>query len=480
MPALLDRLRRPMVAGGFAALALAGTALTVLPGLAQDPARAPVVALPRAAGPDFADVAAQVGPAVVRVLAIESARKAQPTTDVPPELRGTPLEEMLRRRGAPRAEAEPRRAGQGSGFVIDEAGFIVTNAHVVGSSTDVQVELADGRDFKARVVGRDQATDVAVLKIEGAGQLPTVRFADSDRARVGEWLMAMGNPFGLGGTVTVGVLSARGRQIGAGPYDDFIQTDAPINPGNSGGPLFNSAGEVVGMNTAIYSPSGGNVGIGFAVPSNMVTKVAVALRDRGYVERGWLGVSLQPLDRALAEAMHVAEVKGALVNAVEPNSPAAKAGIEAGDVITRIGARAVTSPRDLAAGVAETAPGTQALVVLVRNGTALEKRVEVGENPASRQASRPAEAARPSLGLALAPRAEGGVAITRVEPGSTAAELGLRAGDVILRAGDRETAKPQDVTTAVDAAREAGKASIAMQIERGQARRFVAVPLRAA
>jgi serine protease Do len=475
--------RRPAVIAGVLALALGTTALTAIPGTAQQ-APAPVagVALPRPAGPDFADVAARVGPSVVRVMTTE--RVAQTRQDVPPQLRGTPMEEMFRRFGQGQQQQQPeqRRAGQGSGFIVDAAGYIVTNAHVVGENNEVKVELADGREFQARVIGRDTATDVALIKVEAGAPLPALDFGNSDGTRVGEWVMAMGNPFGLGGTVTAGIVSARGRQIGQGPYDDFIQTDASINPGNSGGPLFNAGGEVVGMNTAIFSPSGGNIGIGFAVPSKMVQHIVAQLRDHGSVQRGWLGVSLQPMDQELATAMRAADAKGALVSAVEPDSPAAKAGLRAGDVITAIDGRAVNSPRDLAAGVADVAPGRTATLAVLRDGSAIEQRVEIGNNPANRMAAagKPDAAAQPSLGIGLAPRREGGVQITRVEPGSVAAERGLRAGDVVLRAGERDAANPQDVVDAVKTAREAGRPSIAFQVERDGARRFIAVPLRAA
>ena len=261
MPSFFNR-RRPAIVAGVLALALGTTALTAIPGTAQPTAPVAGVALARVGGPDFADMAARVGPSVVRVMTAERATPARE--------RVSPQEEMMRRFGRPAPEQGQRRAGQGSGFVIHADGFIVTNAHVVGDTAEVKVELADGRELPARAVGRDVATDIALLKVEAGAPLPALTFGDSDRTRVGEWVMAMGNPFGLGGTVTAGIVSARGRQIGAGPYDDFIQTDASINPGNSGGPLFNAAGEVVGVNTAIFSPSGGNIGIGFAVPSKMV------------------------------------------------------------------------------------------------------------------------------------------------------------------------------------------------------------------
>ena len=477
-------LRRPAIIAGVLALALGTTALTAIPGTAQtQPAPVAGVALPRPAGPDFADVAARVGPSVVRVLTVERATPAR--AEMQPGQGGNPMEEMMRRFGGRQGPQQPeqgqRRAGQGSGFVIDAGGYIVTNAHVVGENNEVQVVLADGRELPATVIGRDTATDVALIKVDAGSPLAALSFGNSDSTRVGEWVMAMGNPFGLGGTVTAGIVSARGRQIGAGPYDDFIQTDASINPGNSGGPLFNAAGQVVGMNTAIFSPSGGNIGIGFAVPSKMVQHIVDQLRDHGSVQRGWLGVSLQPMDQDLATAMRAADTKGALVSAVEPDSPAAKAGLRAGDVITGINGQAVASPRDLAAGVADVAPGGTATLAVLRDGTVMEQRVEVGTNPANvAAATKPGQPGQPSLGIALAPRRDGGVEITRVEPGSVAAERGLRPGDVVLRAGEREAANPQDVVAAVRSAREAGRPSIALQVERDGARRFIALPLRAA
>lgn len=478
MPTPFNR-RRPALIAGVLALALGTTALTALPGIAQPTPPVAAVALPRPVGPDFADVAARVAPSVVRVLTTE---RVQAAAEVPPELRGTPMEEMFRRFGRQgQPQQGQRRAGQGSGFVVDAAGYIVTNAHVVGENAQVQVVLADGRELPAQVVGRDTATDVALIKVEAGAPLPALSFGNSDNTRVGEWVMAMGNPFGLGGTVTAGIVSARGRQIGAGPYDDFIQTDASINPGNSGGPLFNAAGEVVGMNTAIFSPSGGNIGIGFAVPARIVTHVVAQLKEHGSVQRGWLGVSLQPMDRDLATALGITDAKGALVAAVEPDSPAAKAGLRAGDVITAIDGRRIENPRDLAAGVADVAPGRTATLALLRDGKATEQRVEIGNNPANAPlASKPGQAGQPSLGIALAPRREGGVAITRVEPGSVAEERGLMAGDVVLRAGEREARQPRDVVEAVNAARSAGRPSIALQVERQGNSRFIALPLRAA
>jgi serine protease Do len=420
-------------------------------------------------------------------MAAPAAREAR--SEVPPELRGSPFEELFRRFGErPDADGQPGRASQGSGFVIDAAGYIVTNAHVVGGAESVTVMLADGRSLAARVIGRDRPTDIALLKVEAGAKLPALRFGDSDATRVGEWVMAMGNPFGLGGTVTAGIVSARGRQIGAGPYDDFIQTDAPINPGNSGGPLVNAAGEVIGVNTAIFSPSGGNVGIGFAVPARMVERVVADLKDDGRVERGWLGVSLQPLDATLAGALGLTDASGALVSSVEAGGPAARAGLAAGDVVTRLDGRAIASPRELAAAIGTARPGGKVSLGFRRGGEAREAAITLGTHPQSRPVARAeaaqaegerAEAARPVLGLALADAEAGGARIMAVSPGSVAAERGLRPGDVIRRAGEREVATGTDVAAAVDDARNAGKAAIALQVERaGAGRRFVAIPLR--
>jgi serine protease Do len=483
---------RAVAAAGLLALALGTTALTTLPmGARAEPAGqtdGTAVALPRAtpARADFADLAARATPAVVGVTVAGHGPSAQ-AVDLPPDLRGTPLEEFFRRFGGGQGQ-QPRgvpKLGKGSGFIVDAEGFVVTNNHVVGGAERVTVELADGRKLPGKVIGTDPQTDIALLKVEAGGPLPFVSFADSDGLRVGEWVLAMGNPFGLGSSATAGIVSARGRQIGAGPYDDFIQTDAPINPGNSGGPLFSAAGEVVGVNTAIFSPSGGNIGIGFAVPSNLAKRVVADLRDDGKVERGWLGVSLQPLDAELAAAVGLSEAQGALVAGVEPGSPAARGGLRAGDVVLEAGGRPVRNPRDLAVAVGQAKPSTILAVAVSRNGQRTEQRVTLGDVPSTRVASKGAagEAGQAALGLALAPRpaakGEGGAVVARVEPDSIAEKRGMQQGDVVLRAGDRDVGAPGDVAEAVDAARKAGRSNIALLVERGDARMFVALPLTA-
>ncbi|WP_372616821.1 Do family serine endopeptidase [Falsiroseomonas sp.] len=472
-------------AGLLALGLLGGTALTT-PALAQQQGQNQNLQA-QITAPNFAALVERVAPAVVRVT-VQGAAPQMEAMEIPPELRGTPLEEFFRRfgggQGGPRG-GQPRRAmGQGSGFIIGAEGFVVTNNHVVGEASRVTVELADGRELQARVIGGDPLTDIALLKVDAGGNLPTVSWGDSEALRVGEPVLAMGNPFGLGGTATSGIVSARGRQIGAGPYDDFIQTDASINPGNSGGPLFNVNGQVVGVNTAIFSPSGGNIGIGFAVPSRLAQRVVEDLRDDGKVSRGWLGVSLQPVDQELAQALGLQDQRGALVASVEPGSPAARAGLRAGDLVTRAGERQVQNPRDLAAAVAETDPGSQLALTLRRDGQQQQQQVTLGTAPDRRadaggRGGAQGGSATGPLGLALAPRPGGqqGAAVTRVAPGSVAAERGLQEGDVILRAGDRDVANPGDVSAAIQAARQAGRPAVALQIQRGDQRSFVALPL---
>ncbi|SDB18195.1 DegQ family serine endoprotease [Belnapia rosea] len=472
-----------ILAAGALALALGTTALTPFvprataqPAAATAPATA--VALPRPVGPDFADLAARVAPAVVRITVTGHAEAA--SAQMPPEFRGTPFERFFR--GQP-GGGERRTMGQGSGFIIDPAGYVVTNNHVVGQADSVKVELADGRQLPAKVVGTDPKTDLALLKIEAGSNLPTVGFGDSDKLRVGEWVLAMGNPFGLGGTATAGIVSARGRQIGAGPYDDFIQTDASINPGNSGGPLFNAAGDVVGVNAAIFSPSGGNIGIGFAVPSSMAQSVIAQLKETGRVERGWLGVSMQAIDPTLASALGLNENKGALIGGVEPDGPAAKAGLQPGDIVTGFNGRPVAVPRDLAEAVGGQKPGATVSLALLRDGKPVEERVTLANIPDQQEArGGPAAAQSPAnLGMALAPRERGGrgAVVAEVRPDSVAATQGLQPGDVILRAGDRAVAGPRDVAEAVSAARRDKRPAIALQIEREGGRAFVALPLQA-
>jgi len=331
-----------------------------------------------AIGPDFADLSEQVLPAVVNIAVTGEQRSEIP---IPPELRGTPFERQFRDRFRGRRQ---ETIGAGSGFVIDPAGYVVTNNHVVGNASRVVVSLQDGSEHPARVVGNDELTDLALLRIETGRQLTSVSWGSSTRARVGSWVLAAGNPFGLGGSVTSGIISARGREIGAGPFDDFIQTDAAINPGNSGGPLFNMAGEVIGISTAIYSPSGANAGIGFATPSDLARPVIEQLRREGRVDRGWLGVSVQDVvpEEARGAGSTVGR-RGVLVASVERNSPANRAGLRQGDLVIALNGEPITTSRALVRNVAALPPGQTLRLTVLREGRERDLSVQVGRRPAT-------------------------------------------------------------------------------------------------
>jgi serine protease Do len=328
--------------------------------------------------PDFADLAEQVLPSVVNIAVTGEQRSEAP---IPPELRGTPFERQFRERFRGRRQ---ETVGAGSGFIFDPAGLVVTNNHVVGSASRVLVSLQDGSEHPARVVGTDELTDLALLRIETGRTLPSVPWGSSARARVGSWVMAAGNPFGLGGSVTTGIISARGREIGAGPFDDFIQTDAAINPGNSGGPLFNMAGEVIGISTAIYSPSGANAGIGFATPSDLARPVIDQLRRDGRVERGWLGVSVQDVVPEEARSAGTAGARrGVLVAGVERNSPANRAGLRQGDLVIALNGEPISTSRALVRNVAALPPGQTMRLTVLREGRERDVQVQVGRRPAT-------------------------------------------------------------------------------------------------
>jgi serine protease Do len=400
--------------------------------------------------------------------------------------------------GAPPGGRGPNRGGTalGSGFIVDSAGYVVTNNHVVEGASEIAVTLADDRRYAATLVGTDPATDIAVLKIEAGASLPVLAWGDSEAAQVGDWVVAVGNPFGLGGTVTAGIISARAREIGAGRYDAFLQTDAAINTGNSGGPLMSAAGQVIGVNTAIFSRSGGSIGIGFAVPSSIARPVVAELRERGTVTRGFLGVGIQPVTPPIAEALGMLEPRGVLVSNVQPDTPAARAGLQAGDVILSFAGRPVTTARQLSLTVAETPVGQEAEVRFVREGRerTVQARIERLQ-PDRLQAASAAEPQVPSgqtregpLGLTMAPlspqvrerlglAATGeGAVIVEVAPGSPAAERGLRPGDVIRRVGAVAVDDPGDVVTAVREAREARRANVLVLVEREGNTLYVPLP----
>ena len=445
----------------------------------------------------FADLAARVMPAVVSV-EVNFANVADNADDSDDEDSGpgsgmpnlpqdSPFRDFFNqfpqfRDQFPQGPQSPHRPhggiAQGSGFVISADGYAVTNNHVVGNADKVSVTFSDGQKYDAKVIGTDPKTDLALIKIEGGKGFSYVTFSGKE-PRVGDWVMAVGNPFGLGGTVTSGIISARGRDIGSGPYDDFLQIDASINKGNSGGPAFNLDGEVVGINTAISSPSGGSVGIGFAIPASTAKEVVDSLKANGVVTRGWLGVQIQPVTDDIAEGLGLNVKKGALVADVTEKSPALAAGIKTGDMITKIGEDEVSDPRDLAKKVARYQPGKSVDVTIIRDGKTMTIPVELGKMPGDQQAanSKPAAPDHSSLadlGVRLAPAEDGaGVKVIDVKPGSAAEERGIRPGDVILEVAGHEVHEPADVKSALGSAK--GK-RIVMLIRSGDNQRFVALP----
>ncbi|HSA79380.1 MAG TPA: DegQ family serine endoprotease [Geminicoccaceae bacterium] len=383
----------------------------------------------------------------------------------------------------------------GSGFVVNKDGLIVTNHHVVDGAIEVTVTLQDGKELTGKVIGKDPDTDLALVRVEAdEADLHPVTFADSDTVRVGDPVIAIGSPFGLGGTVTAGIVSADHRAIGAGRYDDFLQIDAPINRGNSGGPTFNLQGEVIGVNTLIHSPSGGNVGIGFAIPANLVKQVVADLEDDGVVERGWLGVHIQGIDDDLAQGLGLDSAKGALVTTVTPDSPAASAGLKRGDVVRSFDGKPIENLRDLTRLVADKDPGSAANVVVWRDGKEQSLEVEIGQMPSDDEVvamtDQPADqSTSPKIGVALAkltpearqslnlPEEATGVVVTEVQPGSPAAEKGLRSGDVIVEADRKQVSDPSMVAEAVREAAERGDETILLLVKRDGQDRFVAVRL---
>jgi len=442
----------------------------------------------------FADVVEQVSPAVVNIR-VTMAAEAIPTNGFR-SFRGgqgtMPFDDFFQHffgiPGVPQRSV-PMRA-QGSGFLIDKGGYVVTNNHVIENAEKIVVAAQNGDEFDATLVGTDPKTDVALLKIDAGGKLPSVNFGDSDRARVGDWVLAIGNPFGLGGTATAGIISARGRDIQSGPYDDFLQIDAPINSGNSGGPVFNADGDVIGMNTAIYSPNGGNVGIGFAIPSKQVVEVVDSLKSTGTVRRGWLGVQIQDLDDNMASSFALDKKAGALVGDVVEDSPADKGGLIVGDVILQFDGQDIEDAHDLSRVVAAAEPKEQVPVKVWRDGSEKTLHVKLGESADEPTvASLSNSAARMEehdLGLSVAnltdeyraqlglPDDYSGVVIMQVAPDSSAAEEGLRRGDVVSRIDAQPVRNVDDAERALHDAREHGD-SVAMLVRRGDVQQFVSL-----
>ena len=445
----------------------------------------------------FADIVAKVKPAVfsVRVRIDDKAESGVTSGDnkqIPPGLR-----DFFRRFGMPDMPNGPQGQGhghgvimgQGSGFFISADGYAVTNNHVVEHADNVKVITDDGKTHTAKVIGTDPRTDLALIKVDG-GPFPYVKLADNT-PRIGDWVLAIGNPYGLGGTVTAGIVSARGRDIGASPYDDFIQIDAPINKGNSGGPAFDTEGNVIGVNTAIYSPSGGSVGIAFAIPADTVKTVIAQLKEHGKVTRGWIGVQIQTVTPDIADSLGLKKAEGALVAEPQANSPAAKAGIKAGDVITQVDGNPVKDSRDLAKRIGSMAPGTKVNLTLLHSGEEKSLSLTLGQLPNQKEANNSSEdnnngnasAAIDKLGLTLAPadRVQGagkrGVVVTGVDSSGVAAEHGFSTGDVILEVGGKEVSTPGDVRNAIGAARHEGRKNVLVRVKSGDNTRFVALPI---
>ncbi len=491
------------------------------PALAQ-PVQVPAgpLAPPPGAPVTFADLAAKLAPAVVNISSTQKAeaRNDLGVPDMPQFPPGSPFEQFFRDflnrnrpnggrgdQGSPHGDNGPqhppagRAVSLGSGFIIDPSGIIVTNNHVINNAEEVTVTLQDNTTLKATVVGVDTRVDLAVLRVNAGHPLPSVSFGDSSASRVGDWVLAIGNPFGLGGSVTAGIVSARGRDIRQGPYDDFIQTDAAINRGNSGGPLFNMQGQVIGINTAIYSPSGGSVGIGFSLPSNLARTVVDQLVKYGQVKRGWLGVSIQQVTPDIADSLRLPRPEGALVGNVNPGAPAEQAGVRRGDVILKFDGQDVTEMHNLPRIVAETEIGKDVPVVVWRDGKEVALQVKIAELPAnieqanaggapSNPAPRP-NAEVSGLGLRLAPLSDEvrgkfnlsadakGVVITDVDPDGPAAEKGIKPGDVIVEVQQQAVTTPADVQQRLQRFRQENRRTVLFLIQSGDNLRWVPMPL---
>jgi serine protease Do len=473
-----------------------------------------IPAYARTAPDSFADLAAKLLPAVVNISSTQSVQAKAGTPGAGPEVPlfppGSPFEQFFKdflnrnRPGGKGGEAQPqqpehRMQSLGSGFIIDPSGLVVTNNHVIDGADEITVTLQDNTSLKAKVLGRDETGDIALLQVKPDKPLPAVNFGDSDAERVGDWVLAIGNPFGLGGTVTAGIVSARGRDIRQGPYDDFIQTDAAINRGNSGGPLFNMDGAVIGMNTAIYSPSGGSIGIGFSIPANMVKSVVEQLKDFGHPRRGWLGVRIQQVTPDIAESLGLKDATGAMVAGVNDDGPADKAKIHNGDIILKFNGQDVKEMRSLPRIVADSEVGKSVPVVLWRDGKEVTVQAVLAEKPDDTQVASAGGTDKPApeqktteisgLGLKLAPITQEmkdkfslgtdqkGVVITDVAPNTSAAERGLKAGDVIVEVQQGEVTTPADVQQKVDSVRKESRKSVLMLIQRQDGLQWVPLSL---
>ena len=446
----------------------------------------------------FADLVEKVKPAVISVRVKVKVGSEMMSFDgdmpVPPN---SHMQRYFHHFGMPHGENAPDNqrqphghimTAQGSGFFITADGYAVTNNHVVDKAKAVEITTDDGKTYDAKVVGTDPRTDLALIKVDGRGDFPYVKFADTT-ARIGDWVVAVGNPFGLGGTVTAGIVSARGRDIGSGPYDDFIQIDAPVNKGNSGGPTFDMEGNVIGVNTAIFSPSGGSVGIAFDIPAETAKTVVAQLKDKGFVSRAWIGVQIQPVTSDIAESLGLKGTEGALVAEPQADSPAAKAGIVTGDVITAVNGHVVKDAHDLAKQIGSMTPGAIAKLTVWRKGEEQSFSLTLGELPKSREAratnpnSEATGAGLPKLGMTVAPAEEvagsgsEGVVVTNVDPDGVASEHGLKSGDLILEVGGSKVATAADMRKVLGEAQKNGKHAVLMRVKSDDMTKFIAIPL---
>ena len=484
-----------------------GSALGTPPAHAADLSAAVQQALPHPQG--FADLVAKVKPAVISVrvkipASAEPALAQQMGGDDDqqqiPAQPGSPLDKFFQQFGGQFGDQSGHQfghnapqshetiVGEGSGFFISPDGYAVTNNHVVNHASSVQVTTDNGTIYTAKVIGTDPKTDLALIKVDSKSDFPYVQFA-SHRPKVGDWVVAVGNPFGLGGTVTAGIVSAQGRDIGAGPYDDYVQIDAPINKGNSGGPAFDVDGNVIGVNTAIYSPSGGSVGIGFDIPADTAKMVVAELKKDGHVTRGWLGVQIQPVTAGIADSLGLKKAEGAMVDEPQSGSPAAKAGIKSGDVITAVNGTPVKDARDLARTIGMLAPDSAVKLDIVRQGEQQTVSLTLARMPSDQQVAsndseqNAAPSGVPHLGLQVAPAKDvsgagsEGVVVTGVDPDGPAAEQGFQTGTVILDVGGKAVANAGDIRHALTEAKSQGKHDVLMRVKTGDTTRFVAMPL---
>jgi serine protease Do len=499
--------RKPVLLAAAALIATSALGLMLgngMPFAAAETATQQTIETPFGRAPlTFADLVAKVSPAVVSINVKGDVKVADNDMQIPgmPDLpEDNPLYDFFKqfRKGMPQAPSRPTPSlAQGSGFFITPDGFVVTNNHVVEDAEDITVTLDNGEKYPAKLVGSDPRTDVALVKVNVTDKtFPFVEFSNKD-PRVGDWVLAVGNPFGLGGTVTAGIISAHNRDIGSGPYD-YLQIDAAVNRGNSGGPSFDLDGKVVGMNTAIFSPSGGNVGIAFAVPSALVKEVVTELQSHGTVDRGWLGVVIQNVSDDIADSIGMAEAKGAMITKVTEDGPAAKQDLKAGDVIVEVNGDKINDSRDLARKIAELEPDTDVKLSIVRYGDKRQVTMKLGTFPSSKKLAALEPETQPDvgqqmkdLGLSLAPAAkfpgagDEGVVITEVDPASDAADKGLKPGDVILQVAGVDVSNPADVADGVKKAMDGAKTEkdtvkVLMQVKTGDQTRFVALSLKKA